>query len=79
MSVTKLVTAAQVTEEIFEATCEIVQGWYGSKGRIDWEDVWYRLEDMTLSDGTTPDLGESMVSAALAELKKRVRVERRSW
>ena len=55
---------------------DIVDGGY-NEGRIDWEDVWDRLEKQTLDDGRGIDLGTDLLSPALTALKRRVRAARR--
>lgn len=62
----------EVTDELVEAAYEIVQGWY-QEGRIDWDDVWDRLE----SQVNDLDLGTELESPELLELKKRVLKMRR--
>lgn len=69
-------TAEDVTDELVQQTVDIVDGWY-NEGRIDWEDVWDRLEKRTLDDGRGIDLGEDLGSPALTTLKLRVRAARR--
>lgn len=64
--------AFEVTDELVEAAYEIVDGWY-QEGRIDWEDVWDRLERQTKD----LDLGTDLNSPELRELKKRVLKMRR--
>lgn len=61
----------KVTDELVEAAYEIVDGWY-QEGRIDWEDVWDRLERQQ-----DLDLGTDLLSPELKEIKKRVLKMRR--
>jgi hypothetical protein len=68
--------AEDVTEDLVERTVDIVDGWY-SEGRIDWENVWDRLEKQTLDDGRGIDLGDDLGSPALTALKRRVRAARK--
>lgn len=70
MSVVSVVEATDVTDEIMELIYSIVDGWYQS-GRIDWEDVIDRAEDMG-----DLDFGDSMVSPAIKKIKSRIRRER---
>lgn len=69
-------TAEDVTGELVQAAVDIVDGWY-PEGRVDWEDVFDRLEGRTLEDGRGIDLGEDLGSPALVTLKRRVRAARR--
>jgi hypothetical protein len=68
--------AEDVTDELVQLTVDIVDGWY-NEGRIDWEDVWDRLEKRTLDDGRGIDLGGDLGSPALTALKRRVRAARK--
>lgn len=61
-----------VTDEVVRLAVDIVDGWY-QEGRIDWEDVWDRLDGSELSDGTKLDLGNDLDSSELKELKRKVR------
>lgn len=69
-------TAEDVTDELVQQAVEIVDGWY-NEGRIDWENVWDRMEKQTLEDGRGIDLGDDLGSPALVALKRRVREARR--
>lgn len=69
--------AADITDEIADAAYEIADGWYQGT-RIDWEDLLERLDRQTLADGRAIDMGDSLTSPAITELKKRVRAMRRS-
>ncbi|GAA0955553.1 hypothetical protein [Nonomuraea longicatena] len=68
--------AFEVTDEIVGYAVEIVDGWYQA-GRIDWEDVWDRLDGTELVDGTRLDLGTDLASLELVALKAAVRKVRR--
>lgn len=63
--------ASDVTDEMVTMALDIVEGWY-DEGRIDWEDVWDRMERYPLNDGTELDLGEDFSSAALKKIKREV-------
>lgn len=65
-----------ITEEIREITRSVVDGWY-AEGRVDWGDVWDRVDGRTLDDGTRIDMGEGTGTEAFKELKNMVRRERR--
>lgn len=69
-------TAADITDELVQQAADIVDGWYPD-GRIDWEDIYDRLERRTLDDGRGIDLGTDLGSPALTALKRRVRAARR--
>jgi hypothetical protein len=64
--------AADVTDEMVEIAREIVDGWY-QEGRVDWEDVWDRMDGAELADGTHLDLGTDLGTPALAKLKRLAR------
>jgi hypothetical protein len=68
--------AEDVTEELVQQAVDIVDGWY-NEGRIDWEDVFDRLEKHTLDNGQGIDLGEDLGSPALKTLQRRVRAARK--
>lgn len=67
----------QVTREVVQVACEIVDGWYPSQGhspqRIDWMDVWDRLDGTELADGSVLDLGDNLLDPSLQELKRAVK------
>lgn len=69
-------TAEDVTEELVNQAVDIVDGWC-AEVRIDWENVYDRLERRILDDGRGIDLGEDLGSPALETLKRRVRAARK--
>lgn len=69
-------TAADITEEIIEAAYEIGEGWYQNV-RIDWEELFYRLEGMELEDGSILYLPDSYDSPAITALQRAVRARRK--
>jgi hypothetical protein len=69
-------TAEDVTPEIIEIAQGIVEGWY-DEGRIDWEDVWDRMEKSFLDDGRGIDMGEDLDSPAIRKIKKEIRAWRK--
>jgi hypothetical protein len=69
------VSADEVTDEILTMVTETVDGWY-QDGRIDWQDVWDRVDGSTLDDGRTVDFGDSLDSPAIRKIKKHVRDHR---
>lgn len=44
-----------VTEDVLELAVEITDGWYLDT-RIDWDDVWDRMDGQTIGDGTVLDI-----------------------
>ncbi len=68
----ELRAADQVTDEIVTAAYDIADGWYRDTG-IDWEDLLDRLDGMETADGLILDLGDSLLSPAIREIRKRVR------
>lgn len=69
-------TAEDVTPEIIELVRGIVEGWY-NEGRIDWEDVWDRMDKSFLGDGRGIDMGDDLASPALRKIQKEIRAWRR--
>ncbi|MFE9525154.1 hypothetical protein [Streptomyces sp. NPDC006631] len=65
-------TAEDVTEEVLEIVRGIVEGWY-DEGRIDWEDVWDRMERSVLDDGRGIDMGQDLGSPAILKIKREIR------
>jgi hypothetical protein len=65
-------TAEDVTDEVMEIVRGIVEGWY-DEGRIDWEDVWDRMEKNVLDDGRGIDMGDDLESPAQRKIKKEIR------
>jgi hypothetical protein len=68
----RIVEADDVTEEVLEVVQGIVEGWY-DEGRIDWEDVWDRMEKTYLDDGRGIDMGEDLDSPAIRKIKRHIR------
>ncbi len=66
------VATTDVTDEMVTAVRNVLDGWYPS-GRVDWPDVWDRVDGTELDDGTRLDLGDSLTTPALRELKRRAR------
>lgn len=59
-----------VLDELERLVLDIVEGWYEGT-RIDWEDVWDRLDGTELADGRTLDI-PSLISPVQNALKKRI-------
>lgn len=68
-------SADDVTDEMVALAVSVIEGRYDT-GRIEWDDVWDRMDGFELADGTLLDLGDSLTSPALLELKQRVRSAR---
>lgn len=68
----KVETAEDVTDEILEIVKGIVEGWY-DEGRIEWDDVWDRMERTYLDDGRGIDMGEDLDSPAIRKIKREIR------
>lgn len=45
--------------------------------RIEWEDVWDRMDGSVLADGSILDMGSSTNSAAMRTIKRRINAARR--
>jgi hypothetical protein len=65
-------TAEDVTDEVLEIVRGIVEGWY-DEGRIDWEDVWDRMEKSVLDDGRGIDMGGDLGTPAIRKIKSEIR------
>jgi DNA-binding PadR family transcriptional regulator len=68
----KIVEEDDVTEEVLEVVQGIVSGWY-DEGRIDWEDVWDRMERTRLADDRGIDMGGDLGSPAIKKIKREIR------
>lgn len=66
-----------ITNEIIEFGETIVDGWY-AVGRVDWEDVWDRMDGRSLSNGDVLDLGNDLGSEGLVKLKAAIMRARKS-
>lgn len=69
-------SADDVTEEILEIAVSLTDGHY--PGRIDWDDVWDRMDGAELADGAALDLGEDLGTPAMNKIQAHVRNLRRS-
>lgn len=74
---TQITEQEQMTEEVMSHARSIVDGWY-NESRIDWENVWERLDGCPLNDGTYLDLGPETDSPAMRYIQKTIRAERRA-
>lgn len=68
--------AEDATDEIKAFALEVVDGWYADE-RIDWDDVWDRMDGRELDDGTYLDLPETD-NPAMRAIKKHVRDARKA-
>lgn len=75
-TLTTVMQVDQVTEEIVQAAFDIVEGWY-NEGRIDWDNVWDRMEGSVLEDGTELDMGTDIDSPAMRRIKREVNKRRK--
>lgn len=66
----RVIEAADVTEQVVSDAVEIVDGWY-AESRVDWDDVWDRLERQGYDFGTDSD------SPAMRKIKRQVQRIRR--
>lgn len=64
-----VVEARDVTEDLLEEAVSIVEGWYPD-GRVDWANVWDRMEQYS-----DLDLGTQIDSPAMRKMKRHVRAE----
>ncbi len=71
-----LMQSPELTAEIMVMAMEIVDGWYQT-GRINWGDVWDRLDGAELSNGDRIDVGGDLLAPELARIKNHVNAERR--
>lgn len=62
--------AAHVTDTILTEVIEVVDGWY-SDSRIEWDEVWDRMER-----GSNYDFGNDNDSPAMRKIKRYVRAQR---
>lgn len=60
-----------VTQEVLDMVETITDGWF-SDVRIDWEEVWDRLEGYELEDGSYPEIPD-MDNPAIRKIKKYIR------
>lgn len=73
---TTLRTADDVTDEIKKLALDIADGWYADT-RIEWDDVWDRMDGRELEDGTYLDLPE-LDNPAMRAIKSYVRNDRKA-
>lgn len=66
-----MITTREDARSIEEDVASVVEGWYPAGTRIDWVDFLERLEKRGM------DLGDSMDSPAIREIKKMTREMRK--
>lgn len=76
-------TRVTVLGDMHDLTAEIVDiaewatdGWYPYPARIDWEDVWDRMDGIDLADGSELSI-PALDTDAQREIKRRVRNHRK--
>ena len=71
----KVSTAESCTDEVMQVVTDVIDGWY-PEGRIDWEDVWGRVDGSELPDGSLIDMGDLLDTPATRRIKRFVRAQR---
>lgn len=74
---THLIEASDATEEIIGLVMDIVDGFYQDQ-KIEWDDVWDRVDGAELADGTVLDVGENLAASALLKIQREVRKLRKA-
>lgn len=74
MKITDKTPFDEIPNEVKDAAAEIVRGWY-PVGRIDWEDVWDRLDNTELEDGRRVEI-QTLAGPAIEGLKAYARNHR---
>lgn len=74
---TPVLTAGDVTQEVLDIAVDITEGWY-AETKIDWDDVWDRMEKSSLDDGTDIDMGSDDDSPAMKYIKSHIRALRKN-
>lgn len=69
---TKVVEAADVTDEVLDIAETYAEGFY-PEGRIDWEDLFDRIDGLSLNDNSRVDLGNEYGSPAMRKIQREVR------
>lgn len=77
---TQVIQAKDVTQEILDMAWSVIEGWYNSgDDRIDWDDVWDRLDGSSLDDGTFLDLGDQEDTPAMRKIQREMRKIINEW
>lgn len=66
---TEVKSVEDITDEIAAMVRGVVEGWYPT-GRIDWGNVWDRIERYPLDDGTKLSLPGDLASPVFKRLKE---------
>jgi hypothetical protein len=67
LEITSRTSFEEIPDEVKRAVDDIVDGWYQAI-RVDWEDVWDRLDGMVLDDGRVVSV-ETLAGPAIDGLK----------
>lgn len=70
---TEVREAEDVTSEVM-AIAEYATEFF--EDRIEWDDVWDRMDGSTLADGSVIDMGGSCNTAAMRTIKRRINAAR---
>lgn len=71
---TEVLTADDVTPEVMALAWGIIEGWYASGDeKIDWEDVWDRMDGAHLEDDSLVDLGGQTDTPAMRRIQREMR------
>lgn len=68
-------TAADVSDEILDLAFETAEGWFPD--RIDWEDLWDRMEGTQLKTGKYLSWGDEFGTPAMKKVQRHVNKIRR--
>ena len=71
---TEVTSTSDVNDEVL-AIAEYAANFHGD--RIDWEDVWDRMDGTVLKDGTQMDLGPDVDSPAMRAIRRHINATRR--
>jgi hypothetical protein len=76
-SYTPIMSTVDVTDEVLRIAESIYDGWFADGHAIDWEEFLDRLDGATLDDGSTLDLGRSLVTPAIAKIRRHIQYYRK--
>lgn len=74
---TYIVQESDLTEEILRAAEDVHDGYFADERRVDWEELWDRLDGYYLEDQSRIDLPSDLESPVFAALKKHLKHHRR--
>lgn len=72
-----IVEESDLTEEILRAAEDVHDAYFADDKRVDWEDLWDRLDGYRLDDNTRLDLPDQLDSPVFTALKKHLKQHRR--